>query len=57
VRFGELVLAGSRVRGTAELLACHEIRGGVQATIRIVVEVDGGGEPACVVESLGRWLA
>jgi len=51
------VLAGSRARGTAELLACHEIRGGVQATIRIVVEVDGGGEPACVVESLGRWLA
>jgi acyl dehydratase len=57
VRFPTPLRAGSRVRGTAELVACAEVAGGVQTTIRITVEVDGGGEPACVVESLSRWLA
>lgn len=57
VRFPAPLLAGSRVRGTAELVACDEIPGGVQTTILITVEVDGGDQPACVVESLSRWLA
>ncbi len=57
VRFPASLLAGSRVRGTAELVACDDIAGGVQTTILITVEVDGADEPACVVESLSRWLA
>jgi acyl dehydratase len=57
VRFRAPLLVGSRVRGTAELVACDEIPGGVQTTIRITVEVEGAGHPACVVDSLSRWLA
>jgi acyl dehydratase len=57
VRFGAPLLAGCRVRGTAELVACDEIPGGVQTTIRITVEVDGADHPACAVDSLSRWLA
>ena len=57
VRFRAPLLVGSRVRGTAELVACDEIPGGVQTAIRITVEVDGADHPACVVESLSRWLA
>jgi acyl dehydratase len=57
VRFGAPLLVGCRVRGTAELVACDEIAGGVQTTIRITVEVDGADHPACVVDSLSRWLA
>jgi acyl dehydratase len=57
VRFPAPVPVGSRVRGTAELVACDEIPGGVQTTIRITMEVEGGAKPACVVESLSRWLA
>jgi acyl dehydratase len=57
VRFGAPLPVGSRVRGTAELVGCDEIPGGVQTTIRITVEVDGADHPACVVESLSRWLA
>ena len=57
VRFPAPLLAGTRVRGTAELVACDEIPGGVQTTILITVEVDGADQPACVVESLSRWLA
>jgi acyl dehydratase len=57
VRFPAPVPVGSRVRGTAELVACDEIAGGVQTTIVVTMEVEGGTKPACVVESLSRWLA
>ena len=57
VRFPAPVPVGSRVRGTAELTACDEIAGGIQTTIVITMEVEGETKPACVVESLSRWLA
>ena len=57
VRFPAPVPVGSRVRATAELVACDDIPGGIQTTIRITVEIEGGDKPACVVDSLSRWLA
>jgi acyl dehydratase len=57
VRFPAPVPVGSRVRGRGELVACDDVPGGVQTTIRITMEVEGGAKPACVVESLSRWLA
>jgi acyl dehydratase len=56
VRFPSPVRVGSRVRGGAELAAVEEIPGGVQATIRITVEIEGADKPACVVESVTRYL-
>ena len=56
VRFPAPVPVGSRVRGGAELDAVEEIAGGVQTTITITIEVEGQAKPACVVESLSRWL-
>jgi acyl dehydratase len=57
VRFPAPVPVGSRVRGRAELVACDDIPGGVQTSILVTIEVEGADEPACVVESLSRWLA
>jgi acyl dehydratase len=57
VRFPAPVPVGGRVRGTAELTACDDIPGGIQTTIVITMEVEGGAKPACVVESLSRWIA
>ena len=57
VRFPSPVPVGCRVRGGAEITAVEEIAGGVQTTIAITVEVEGQDKPACVVESLSRWLA
>lgn len=56
VRFGVAAHAGDRLRATATIVDAAEVPGGVQTTIRIVVEVEGAPEPACVVESLSRWL-
>jgi acyl dehydratase len=57
VRFPAPLPVGGRVRGRAELVACDDVPGGVQTTIVITMEVEGGGPPACTVESLSRWLA
>ena len=57
VRFPSPVPVGSRVRGGAEVTAVDEVPGGVQTTIAITVEVEGQDKPACVIESLSRWLS
>jgi acyl dehydratase len=57
VRFPAPVPVGSRVRGGAEVTAVEEITGGLQTTITITIEVEGSAKPACVIESLSRWLA
>jgi len=57
VRFPAPVPVGGRIRGGAEIAAVDEINGGVQTTITITIEVEGGTKPACVIESISRWLA
>lgn len=56
VRFPSPVKVGSRVRAGAELAAVSEVTGGLQTTIVITVEVEGSTKPACVIDSLSRWL-
>lgn len=55
VRFPSPVRAGSRIRGRGEVVAAEEVKGGgVQATIRVTVEIEGGDKPACVVDTISR---
>jgi acyl dehydratase len=56
VRFPAPVPVGSRVRMGAEVLAVDDVPGGVQVTLRNTIEIEGSAKPACVVESLGRFL-
>ena len=56
VRFPSPVKVGSRVRGGAELTAVSEVNGGLQTTMVITIEIEGGSKPACVIESLSRWM-
>ncbi|WP_044871731.1 MaoC family dehydratase [Pseudomonas sp. LFM046] len=55
VRFPNVVRAGSRVRGSAQLVAAEEVKGGVQATIRVSVEIEGEDRPGCVVDTISRY--
>ena len=57
VRFPSPVPVPSRIRGGAEVTAVDAIDGGLQTTITIAIQVEGQDKPACVVESLSRWLA
>ena len=56
VRFPQPVVVGSRVRGSAVLTDAQEVAGGVQAVITITVEIEGVEKPACIVESVSRFL-
>jgi acyl dehydratase len=57
VRFPNPVKVGSRVRGSAVLSEVSDITGGVQVRITITIEIEGATKPACVIESLTRYLA
>ena len=56
VRFPAPVRVGSRIRASAELVAADDVPGGVQTTVLITVELEGSEKPACVIESLSRYL-
>ncbi|MCY1489527.1 putative enoyl-CoA hydratase 1 [compost metagenome] len=55
VRFPNVVKVGAQVRGSARLVAVEEVKGGVQATIRVSVEIEGEGRPGCVVDTISRY--
>lgn len=56
VRFPAPVRVGKRVRARARVVAAEDVKGGVQLSIEITIEVEGLDRPACVVESLSRFL-
>ena len=56
VRFITPVPVGKRVRCGAELLEVTDVSGGIQTKILLTVEIEGVEKPACVIESLTRWL-
>jgi acyl dehydratase len=55
LRFLSPVRAGSRIRGKGELVKAEEAKGGVQAVVRVTVEIEGAEKPACVVDTISRF--
>jgi acyl dehydratase len=56
IRFPAPVPVGSKVRGSAELIGVEEVKkGGVQATVRVTVEIEGNDRPACVIDTISRY--
>ena len=56
VRFPSPVKVGDRIRAGAELTEVTDVTNGLQTKIVITIEVDGSPKPACIIESLSRWL-
>jgi acyl dehydratase len=56
VRFPAPVPVGSRIRVGGEVMEAEDVAGGVQVIVRLTVEVEGNDRPACVVDSISRWL-
>ena len=57
VRFPSPVKVGSRVRGAGEIVAAEVVKGGaVQVTVRVTVEIVGSDKPACVVDTISRFV-
>ncbi len=45
------------MRGRGEVVSATEVAGGVQAVVRITVELEGSEKPAAVVDTVSRYLA
>ena len=56
VRFPAPVPVGSKIRATGEIASVDEIQGGAQVVVRVTIEVEGGAKPACVVDSVSRFV-
>lgn len=56
VRFPSAVKAGARIRPAGEIVAAERTRdGGVQAIIRVTVEIEDEARPACVADTISRY--
>src|SRR5271156_99673 len=57
VRFPAPVPVGSRVRARSSLVNVEDVgNGAVQAVVSTTVEIDGSAKPACVAESIVRYI-
>ena len=57
VRFITPVPVGSKLRARSTIVSVAELPGAVQAVMSTTVEVDGSATPACVIESVVRYIA
>ena len=56
LRFPAPVRVGSRLRGSADLLAVERTKDGAfQAKIRVTIEIEGSERPGCVVDTISRY--
>lgn len=57
VRFTGPVPAGSQVRAHVDVTEVAEVKGGLQVTMTLTFEREGGQRPVCVAEILFRYYA
>jgi acyl dehydratase len=58
VRFPSPVPVGSKVRATSTLTDTQDVgQGTVQVTVTTVIEIEGAAKPACVAESIVRYVS
>jgi acyl dehydratase len=56
VRFPSPVPVGSRIRAVGKLVGAEQKGEQIQSKVEVTIEVEGGKKPACVVETLSRYV-
>ena len=54
-RFLTPVRVNSRIRGTGEIVKVEEVKGAIQSTVRITIEIEGSEKPACIIDTVSRY--
>lgn len=54
-RFLSPVLVGSRIRGTGEIVKVEAVKGAIQSTVRVTIEIEGSDRPACIIDTISRY--
>ena len=57
LRFPSPVPVGSKLRAGATLASVEPVSGGVQVTLNVTFEIEGGSKPVCVAEILFRYYS
>ncbi|GAB3385554.1 MaoC family dehydratase [Amycolatopsis echigonensis] len=57
VRLPSPVPVGAKLRATSKLAEVTELDGAVQAVVATTIEIEGAAKPACVIESIVRYVA
>ncbi|CDO36230.1 MaoC family dehydratase [Novosphingobium sp. KN65.2] len=55
-RFLSPVRVGSRIRGTGEIVRVEDVKGAIQSTVRVTVEIEGSDKPALVIDTISRYF-
>ena len=55
VRFINVVKVGAYLRACGQFINIEEIKGGIQSTLRITIEIQNEKKPACIVETISRY--
>jgi len=61
LRFLAPVVVGSRIRAVSEIVSAEEIKGAIQAVVRVTIEIEGPdgqptGKPALVADTISRYF-
>jgi acyl dehydratase len=57
VRLPSPVRVGAKLRATTRIADVVELEGAVQAKLATTIEIEGAAKPACVVESIVRYIS
>lgn len=57
VRFLAPVLVGKRIRAVGEIVKVEEIKGAVQSTVRVTIEIEDNEKAACVIDTISRYYS
>jgi acyl dehydratase len=55
LRFPAPVRVGAHIRGRGELIKAEPVDDGVQAVVRVTVEIQDSARPGCVVDTISRY--
>lgn len=56
LRFLAPVITGSRVRAVSEVVSAEEVKGGIQAVVRVTIEIEGSDKPALIADTISRYF-
>ena len=56
LRFLAPVVVGSRIRAASEIVSAEEIKGAIQAVVRVTIEIEGSDKPALIADTISRYF-
>jgi len=56
LRFLAPVVVGSRIRAVSEIVTVEEVKGAIQAVVRVTIEIENNEKPALIADTISRYF-